>query len=109
MEKTRKYRIDWQQHVALAALLTEAPPWQLDGLTAFVEKLQFPAAIAGFPEWLQAFRRLDYANRLHLGYALRQRGGTGARMLAEQHGNKTEFREYIKVCQALDIQLPEGF
>jgi hypothetical protein len=107
MDEERKHTIDWQQHLAVISLLDQAPEWQLQGLVAFATQLT--EVTTGFAEWLAAYRQLDFATRLHLGYALRQRGGTGARILAEQHGGKPAFRNYLKVCVILDIQLPEGF
>lgn len=106
MEAQKTYKLGWQQHLAVVSLLSEAPSWQLEGLATFMESITPQAA---FTEWFRAFRALDRAAQLHLGYALRQRGGTGARILAEQHGAKPEFRYYLHICQILEIQLPEGF
>jgi hypothetical protein len=100
------YKVTWKQHSALIALLAEAPRWQQEAVTASLEALS-PGT--GFGELVQAFMKLDYGNQLHLGYALNHRGGTGARILAEQHGGKPEFRNYVHVCELLGVQLPEGF
>jgi D-alanine-D-alanine ligase-like ATP-grasp enzyme len=58
---------------------------------------------------LAAYDELDHGAKLHLGYAYRHRGATGAVIFVQQHGHKREVRAFIALLEEVGLPVPEGF
>jgi hypothetical protein len=58
---------------------------------------------------LTAYDHLDHGAKLHLGYAYRHRGATGAVIFVQQHGHKREVRNFIALLEGVGLPVPEGF